>query len=228
MKKNWKQKLKKSLWNGFEYIFAIVYSSLFYGMFLTIWSAFILLPICCFFLKMDPQEVVGWDLGAATTITGIVFIFQDILSKKRNTENARKEEKEYVMKDCTKEKMGIENMKQIKLFNKIMKELEGDIDHQDMSNVLHKINTTILSILKHYSLEMKEEHYLTHTLPMDLTETIKIFMKLTEKNQNIMKPKIMELLVSKQKELENHYIKRGQKQWMDTLEKRIKITESRD
>lgn len=228
MKEDWKQRLKKSLSSGFEYIFSIAYSSFFFGLFQTILSSIFLIPICCFFLKMKPQEVVGWDLGITTAITGTIFIFQDILSKKHNAENTRKEEKEYVMKDCIKDKIDIENMKQIELFNKMMKELEDDMDHQDIVNVLHKINTTILSILKHYPLEIKEEHYLIHTLPLDLTESLKIFMKLTEKNQTFVKPKIMELLTSKQEELENHYIEKGQKEWMKSLEKKIKLTESRD
>lgn len=222
MKKIWKKRLKKAFEKG-DINSIFLSGTLILGALATLFSEIIFSALFGF----GEMAVAGWTFGLTFLMIVIGFLGHDVFPKESayDREIYEDERKQFV-----KEKETIQKEK-MRYLNELKNMVFDLNDEENNSNVVSSISNTIetiMTILNKGRLDAKEEHYLTHTLPYHLKETLHIYMQLTEENQFNMASKIVNLVENKQSELENRFVHQHQKQLLTHLEKRMELLQVED
>lgn len=228
MKKLWKKRLKRAFKKGDV-------ASLFIGgtLVLGISTSLVTELIFSLILHFNWITVAEWSFGLS--FLGIIIGFLcDILpenspyDKEIEEDERRQLAKEKETRKKEQEKRQMEKMVQLNELKTMIMALNKKENHSNVASSFTNILTTLTTLLNKGSLEDKEEHYLTHTLPYHLKETLHIYQQLTEENQSQMASKIIHLVENKQNELENRFIHQHQKELLNHLEKRMELVQVED
>lgn len=101
------------------------------------------------------------------------------------------------------------------------------LSHVDMMNAIAETVQTIRDILQKENISIEEEHYLTYTLPRDITEMIRLYRKLDEKRKQCKEQEVLSYLQHVQEELQEKFVERYQKETVHLLDKKLAVSQQR-
>lgn len=173
------------------------------------------------------EELFGqcflWSFVASFIFT-ISFYFFIVSNDKSYDDEISKEESK---KENAQEKEKDVDFKQnIQSLSLVISKLE---DKQcDIIEELDRLVASILTILKNCPIDKREEHYLIHTLPLDIKKSVSIYIEMNDENQRKMKPMLLNLLEKKQRELDEKFVAVHEEAKIKEFNRQIAIAETRD
>ena len=101
------------------------------------------------------------------------------------------------------------------------------LSHLDMMNTIQDIVKTIHEILKKEIITVEENHYLAYTLPRDITEMLQLYGELDKERKQVKEDEILSFLETIQKNLQENFVERYQKETLQALDKKLLVSTQR-
>lgn len=225
----WKKRLKK-LFTDREFYPLLILATLM----LSVLASFVTIPLFTVFIGVHLGTVIVATLGSVGIILFLICIFEQLYKKESSyDEEIRDEEREASLlerraREKEEKRKKEEREHERKSLRSMIEEFGGQESEQAIARKVMHLLTTIESVMEEYDLKKEEEYYLTKTLPQDIMETLRLFLKLNKRNQQEMEKAVHELLDKKMQELEERFVIKYDHQARQELVHRIKLAESRD
>lgn len=134
-------------------------------------------------------------------------VLKKIEEKKREEEkqNAKKEQLEHLL-ELLKESVPLD---------------------EEMRNRIGETAKLIRNIVETETIAIEEEHYLTYTLPRDMTDMIRLYRKLDENRKRSKGQEVLSYVEHVQEELQEKFVERYQRETVHQLDKKLLVSKQR-